>query len=167
MQAAGRPGWSGFFYLKGFSMSRPVFALLLLSPLLACQDPIRDECMCTLKACFEGVTISLAGNPDSTRYRDFSVALAYGDTVEAASADWPSFDPGAYAFNSSRLRRQRPAHIEVRIGYTKDGAAKQLALDTSLAWSGFVCNHCSGNSGSCTDQISHSAAMDVGLASRL
>jgi hypothetical protein len=148
-------------------MPRLILALLMLSPLLACKDPVRDQCICTLMACFDGVRLQLTGIPDTTRYREFSVAIAYADTVEAASSDWPVFDKNAFTFTSPRLRQQRPAHAEVRIAFTDNGAAKRIAWDTSLAWQASVCNHCSGNSASCQDQMSHSVAMDLDLHSRL
>jgi hypothetical protein len=148
-------------------MSRLVLALLTLIPLLGCDDPFRAQCTCTLKGCFEGVSLRLSANPDTTRYREFSVAIAYGDTIEAESKDWGFLGPEDYTFTSPRLRRQRPSRIEVRIDYAQDGAPKHIELDTTLAWTDFVCNHCSGNSSTCTDQISHSAALEVALVPHL
>ena len=148
-------------------MSRLVLALLMLSPLLACIDPLRNQCSCTLIACFEGVSIKLSAIPDTIRYRDFSMAIAYGDTLEANSTEWGFSGPDTYTFTSPKLRSQRPAHVVVQIGYKLDGAPKQIKLDTSLAWQSRVCNHCSGNSSDCTDQMARSATMDVDLGSRL
>lgn len=148
-------------------MSRPLFALLLVLPILACKDPFRDDCACTLMACFEGVSLHLAPRPDTTRYRDFSVALAYGDTVEAASPSWAIMGPGDFAFTSIRLRTQRPGHAGFRIDFKEDGEPRQIRVDTALAWQSDVCNHCSGNSPACKDDMAHRATVSLDLAPRL
>jgi hypothetical protein len=148
-------------------MSRTLFALLMTMPFLACKDPFRDACTCTLMACFEGVRIHLEPKPDSARYREFSIALAYGDTVEAASGEWSFMDPDDFTFTSPRLRTQRPGHAGFRIDYKEDGAPRQIRLDTVLGWQTAVCNHCSGNSPACKDQMSPSAVVNLDLGSRL
>jgi hypothetical protein len=148
-------------------MSRPVLAFLLAFPFFACKDPLRDQCVCTLKACFEGVALTLAPMPDSARFREFSAAIAYGDTVEAASQDWIVLGPGEFFFTSSRLRSQRPGHAEFRIGYQENGAPKQIRVDTVLAWQSAVCNQCSGNSPSCKDDMAGSAMVKLDPGSRL
>jgi hypothetical protein len=114
-------------------------------------------------ACFEGVSLRLTGIPDTTRYRVTSVDLAYGDTVEASSAEWEFFRPGAFNFTSPRIRSQRPAHVQIQIKYTELGVPELIKLDTSLTWHSSVCNQCSGNSSDCKDQMSPSAVMDVNL----
>jgi hypothetical protein len=148
-------------------MPRPLFALLMVLPFLACKDPFRDQCTCTLMACFEGVSLHLAPKLDSARYRDFSVAVIYGDTVEAASGEWSFMDPGDFNFTSPRLRTQRPGHVGFRIDYKQDGSPKQIRVDTVLDWTSRVCNHCSGNSPSCKDDMAPSASVSLDLGTRL
>lgn len=147
-------------------MTRLVLVPAALLSLLACNDPFHGQCSCTMMACSEGVVLRLSGNPDTAVYRDFSVAIAYGDTVEAASPYWPS-GTDDYAFTSPRVLRQRPSRIGIQIAYTQAGAPKSIGLDTTLAWTSFVCNGCSGNSSSCHDQMNRIAALGVELGPRL
>lgn len=148
-------------------MSRFIFSLLLLFPVLACNDAFQGQCICTLKACFEGVSIQLILKPDTTEYKGVAVAIAYGDTVEAASTEWGFLNPDTYTFTSPRLRSQRPSHIMIRIAYTRTGTSQRIELDTALAWQSSVCNHCSGNSSTCKDDMAHTAAVGVDLNSRI
>lgn len=147
-------------------MTRLVLVPVALLSLLACNDPFRGDCACTMKYCSQGVVLRLSGNPDTAVYRDFSVGIAYGDTVEAASPYWPSGDDD-YAFTSPRVLRQRPARIGIQIAYTQAGAPKSIDLDTTLKWTSFVCNGCSGSSSSCHDQMNWIAALGVDLGLHL
>jgi hypothetical protein len=147
-------------------MARFAVISLFLLAMLACNNPFYGQCACTAKACSEGVLVRLSGNPDTSVYRDFSVAIAYGDTLEAASPYWPS-GPNDYSFGSGRLLRQRPSRIGIHIDYAQDGVPKSLALDSALDWTSFVCNQCSGDSPSCRDEKNYLAVVELDLGPRL
>lgn len=130
----------------------------------ACNNPFVDNCSCTLMACMEGVGIKLENNPDPILYKDFSIAIAYGDTLEPVSGDWGSAIDTGYFFSSRKLVGQRPKEIGIRIAYLKGDQEKSLSLDRAITWTSSVCNQCSGDSPSCKDQMAHNAELALDLA---
>jgi hypothetical protein len=145
-------------------MSRLIAAFLVLSAFTACNNPFVEGCACTAKACFQGVVVDLEEKPDPNRYKDFSMTLAYGDTLEAASEFWSFNDSARFYFSSPRLLRQKPKQVVMRISYTEQDAEKSASLDTAIAWSSFVCNSCSGGSPSCKDDRNYMASVKIGSA---
>ena len=145
-------------------MTRLIAAILFLSALTACNNPFVEGCSCTAKACFQGVVVNLEEKPDPNRYKDFSMTLAYGDTLEAASELWNFNDSARFYFSSPRLQSQKPKPVVIRISYSEQDAEKSASLDTVIAWTSFVCNECSGGAPSCKDDRNYLASIKIGLA---
>ncbi len=145
-------------------MTRFIAAILAMTALTNCNNPFVEGCSCTAKDCFQGVIVNLEEKPDPDRYKDFSMTLAYGDTVEAASDFWSFNDSARFHFSSPRLWRQKPKQVAIRISYSEQDAEKTASLDTVIAWTSFVCNSCSGGSPSCKDDRNYKASVKIGLA---
>jgi hypothetical protein len=148
-------------------MPRSAIAFVALFCIMACKDPFVDDCACTVKACFEGISVRLAGNPDTARFAGFSATIAYGDTTEAPSWPWGSAVEEEFLFSSGKLRRLKPESIGIRISYLEDGVEKSLAVDSDVAWTAQVCNACSGSAPSCKDQMAHVGKATIDLESLL
>jgi hypothetical protein len=153
--------------IREFAMTRLMLAIIALCAFTACNNPFADKCMCTAMECSEGVSIKLENYPDSTLNSDFSVSIAYGDTIEAASELWSSIQSGEFYFSSRRLLRQKPKQIGIRISYSKSGLEKSASLDTAITWATFVCNSCSGSSPSCKDDMNYMARVKIDLIQSL
>lgn len=141
-----------------------ILSVLVLSALTACNNPFADKCACTAMACSQGVVIDLEKDLGPDPRTDFSVAIAYGDTLEASSDLWNLEDTSQFYFSSPRLLRQKPGQIGIRISYSEQDAEKSVSLDTAITWTSFVCNSCSGGSPSCKDDRNYMASVKIGLA---
>lgn len=144
-------------------------ALGLVLGLLGCDAVNKGDCACTARACFQGIRVELLNRPDSTVYTHQTVSIAYADTLEASSSAWPVFETDARAFTSYRLWSSRPNQVKVHLDYRREDAGwawveKRVTLDTTLTWTSFVCNGCSGSASDCQDQMAYSAQLQWDLS---
>jgi hypothetical protein len=136
--------------------------------LLGCNSVSKGDCACTVKACFQGLSVELLHRPDSTVYTQQSVSIAYADTLETSSLPWGYAQPNQWVFSSYRLWSSRPNRVKVHLDYRRDEGLglveKRITLDTALTWTSFVCNGCSGSASDCHDQMAYTAQLKWDLS---
>ncbi len=121
-----------------------------------------------MKACFQGITVELAGISDMTTFQDFSVTISYSDTTEAVSTNWvDGSSVNKYSFSSNRLLKHKPDNVSLKISYVEKGVAKDLSAKSDVNWTAFVCNQCSGDYSACKDDYNHAATIKWDLKSLL